>query len=155
MSCAETPCTYRALFDAVEDIVYIRDLQGVILDINLAGQEFFGKPKSEIVGKTLHEDPVDDRAMGLLETNLSLMEAGRDRSTLELVGADGARRLFDVRTTILRDRTGRAVGAYGIMREVPRAAASPLDADATHPRRAEAEAARGLGETTPFPHAKG
>lgn len=109
-------CTYRELFDAVEDIVYIRDLDGVILDINAAGVRFFGRPKGEIVGRTFHRDPADDRGMSLMETNLSLLESGSDRSTVELLDADARGCVFEVRTAVIRDRAGAPAGAYGIMR---------------------------------------
>ncbi len=111
-------CTYRELFEAVEDIVYIRDLDGVILDINAAGVRFFGKPKEEIVGRTLHADPADERGMSLMETNLSLLESGSDRSTVELLDAQGRGCVLEVRTAVIRDRAGAPAGAFGIMREV-------------------------------------
>jgi len=118
LRCTDAPCTYRDLFDAVEDIVYIRDLDGVILDINLAGIRFFGRPKSELVGKTFHHDATDDQAMSLMQTNLSLLQSGKDRSTLELPNADGEIVTFEVAAKLIRDRAGQPVGAYGIMREV-------------------------------------
>jgi PAS domain S-box-containing protein len=112
------PCTYRELFDAVEDIIYIRDLAGVILDINEAGARFFGRPRDQIVGRTFHSTPMDDRAMSLMETNLSLLESGRDRSVVELENGRGDRVPFEVTTSVVKDRTGNPAGAYGIMREV-------------------------------------
>lgn len=130
-------CTYRELFDAVEDIVYIRDLEGVILDINAAGVRFFGKPKEEIVGRTLHAEPSDERAMSLMETNLSLLESGSDRSTVELHDAQGKGWMFEVRTAVIRDRAGAPAGAFGIMRELklpgPARARPPVDEHAPTP----------------------
>lgn len=117
--CSPTvPCTYRELFDAVDDIIYIRDLAGVILDINEAGARFFGRSKDQIVGRTFHSTPMDDRAMSLMETNLSLLESGRDRSIVELENGKGERVPFEVTTSVVKDRTGSPAGAFGIMREV-------------------------------------
>lgn len=130
--CSPTvPCTYRELFDAVEDIIYIRDLSGVILDINEAGARFFGRPKAAIVGHTFHATPMDDRAMSLMETNLSLLESGKDRSTVELLNGRGERVPFEVTTTVVRDRQGNPVGAFGIMRDIRAAARPPLPASST------------------------
>lgn len=117
--CSEvTPCTYRQLFDAVDDILYIRDLAGIILDINEAGVRFFGKPKTLIVGRTFHATPVDERAMSLMETNLSLLESGHDRSVVLLTNAAGQSLEFEVTTTVIRDASGSPVGAFGVMRDV-------------------------------------
>ncbi len=116
--CTLDACIYRDMFDAVSDILYVRDLKGVILDINEAGARFFGLPKSALVGKTFHREPADDRAMSLMESNLALLENGGDRSLVELVDATGRRRIFEASTTALRDRlTGQLSGAFGIMRE--------------------------------------
>lgn len=112
-------CIYRDLFDAVEDILYVRDLDGVILEINAAGAKFLGKPKEKIIGTTFHGAPVDDRAMSLMETNLALLENGADRSTVKLSGADGQEHVFECRTTLMRDPlTRNPMGAFGVMREI-------------------------------------
>ncbi|MCG3192933.1 MAG: hypothetical protein DIJKHBIC_02181 [Thermoanaerobaculia bacterium] len=117
--CSEEPCVYRDLFDAVEDILYVRDLDGVILEINEAGARFLGKPKEKIIGTTFHGAPVDDRAMSLMETNLALLENGTDRSTVKLTGADGAEHVFECRATLMLDpRTRTPAGAFGVMREI-------------------------------------
>jgi len=141
VGCTTSPCTYRALFDAVQDIIYIRDLGGVILDMNQAGLRFLGKSKEHVLGRTLHGDTADERAMSLMETNLSLLEAGADRSTVELSDADGRRCLFEVTTTGIRDAAGQPIGAYGIMRPV----------QAWSGTTAPVRVASGLEQTTPAP----
>lgn len=112
------PFQYRDVFDRVQDIVYVRDLDGVILDINYAGARFFGRAKETLIGETLHQQDDDAQARSLKATNELLFEHGLDRSTVELQNAQGETRILEATTTLMRDDDGRPLGAYGVMRDV-------------------------------------
>ncbi|HVT04651.1 MAG TPA: SpoIIE family protein phosphatase [Thermoanaerobaculia bacterium] len=117
----ETPAQdnrYRELFDAVQDIIYVRDFDGVILDINDAGARFFGRSRDQMIGATLHKTTSDKEAQSLLFTNQHLLEKGTDRSTVEMRNADGEERTLESTTSLMYDAAGRVVGVYGIMRDV-------------------------------------
>jgi len=109
---------YRDVFDRVQDIIYVRDLDGVILDINDAGARFFGVAKDEVIGRTLHRHVDDDQAQSLKATNDLLLTKGVDRSTVELRDACGELRILESTTTLVRDRDGIPIGACGVMRDV-------------------------------------
>jgi PAS domain S-box-containing protein len=110
--------TYREVFDRVQDIIYVRDMDGVIVDINDAGARFFGVKKDEVIGNTLHRSVDDDQARSLQATNALLLSHGVDRSTVELRNATGEKRLLEATTTLIRDDRGEPLGAYGVMRDV-------------------------------------
>jgi PAS domain S-box-containing protein len=110
---------YRKLLDTVNDIVYTRDLAGVITSINAAGARFFGRPQAEIVGGTLHDLFGDPALLVSLEaTNASLLAEGTDRSTTTFVDATGRTRIIETSTSLLRDASGRPIGASGVMRDM-------------------------------------
>jgi PAS domain S-box-containing protein len=109
---------YRQVFDRVQDIVYVRDLDGVILDINEAGARFFGKAKSALIGRTLHSAMDDGASRSLRATNDLLMLNGVDRSTCELPNGAGRLRMLETTTSMMFDDAGRPAGAYGVMRDV-------------------------------------
>lgn len=109
---------YREVFDRVHDIIYVRDLGGVILDINDAGARFFGVAKEDVIGRTLHRHVDDDQAQSLKATNSLLLRDGVDRSTVELRNAEGELRILESTTTLVRDAEGLPVAAYGVMRDV-------------------------------------
>lgn len=109
---------YREVFDRVQDIIYIRDMDGVILDINDAGARFFGKPKDELIGHKFHRSDDDEQARSLRATNELLYECGVDRSTVELRDAAGNLRIVEATTTLMRHEDGQPLGAYGVMRDV-------------------------------------
>jgi PAS domain S-box-containing protein len=116
--CADPECRYRELFDAVDDIIYIRDFHGVLLDINAAGVRFFGRPKEQLVGHTLHASDDDAQWQSLEATNRKLQQHGVDRSTVRLPDASGHERTLETTTTLIFDDQGRAAGAYGVMRDI-------------------------------------
>jgi PAS domain S-box-containing protein len=109
---------YREVFDRVQDIIYVRDLDGVLLDINDAGARFFGRTKENLIGRTLHHTNDDQAARSLRTTNELLLQQGVDRSTVELRNAAGELRIVEATTSIMRDERGVARGAYGVMRDV-------------------------------------
>jgi hypothetical protein len=116
---------YRELLDEVTDIVYTRDLDGVILSINAAGGRLFGREPAELVGLTLHDILGDPKVReSLMATNAQLLSGGTDRSTVTLVDATGCTRVLETNTTLVRDSTGRPIGACGVMRDVTEAAES-------------------------------
>lgn len=115
---ALTATHYREVFDRVQDIVYVRDFDGVILDINDAGARFFGVAKDEVIGRTLHREVDDEQARSLKATNELLLREGVDRSTVELRDARGELRVLESTTTLVRDEDAKPVGAYGVMRDV-------------------------------------
>lgn len=109
---------YREIFDRVQDIIYVRDMDGVIVDINAAAARFFGTPKDEIIGRTLHRHVDDDQALSLRATNELLVREGVDRSTVELRNSAGETRVLESTTTLIRDDQGLPLGACGVMRDV-------------------------------------
>lgn len=112
------PVRYREVFDRVQDIIYVRDMEGVILDLNEAGARFFGMARGEVIGRTLHRSLDDDQAQSLKATNQLLLDRGVDRSTVELRNASGESCILETTTTLIRDDAGLAIGAYGVMRDV-------------------------------------
>jgi PAS domain S-box-containing protein len=106
------------LFDAVEDVIYVRDMAGIVLDINAAGVRLFGRPKPEIVGHPFPEGDVGQIARAIAMTNRALLERGQARTRFEVQIPSGETRIFESTTTLFRDDAGQAQGAFGIMRDV-------------------------------------
>ncbi len=107
------PARYRELFDRVQDILYVRDMNGVLLYINESGARFLGRPREALLGTTLHQHDDDHQAQSLQATNEILLRDGIDRSTVEIRG-----RVLEATTTLIRDEQGNPTGAYGVMRDI-------------------------------------
>src|SRR5438132_1264217 len=97
------PAHYREVFDGVQDIIYVRDMDGVLLEMNEAGARFFGRTREELVGGTLHRHSEDEPARSLRATNELLFRNGVDRSTVEMQNGAGEMRILEATTTLMRD----------------------------------------------------
>jgi PAS domain S-box-containing protein len=75
----QSELSYRELFNAVKDAIYIQDKNGVFLDINTGAEAMYGYPKEFLIGK----DPSVLSAPGkndpdLLTRNFELLEKGEE-----------------------------------------------------------------------------
>jgi PAS domain S-box-containing protein len=134
---SDTPLHYREIFDGVQDIIYVRDMSGVILEINDAGARFFGMSKDQLIGRTLHRQIDDQQAQSLDATNAVLIQQGVDRSTVELREANGKTRILEATTTLIRDDQRLPIGAYGVMRDVTEAIELRKMLEAENARKSE------------------
>lgn len=106
------------LFDSVQDVIYVRDLDGVVLDINAAGVRLFGRPKAEIVGKPFPEGELGQITRAIAESNRALLERGLAKTRVEVVNARRETRTLEATTTLFHDADGKPRGAYGVMRDI-------------------------------------
>jgi PAS domain S-box-containing protein len=109
---------YREIVEESADIIYTRDMDGLITSINEAGARFFGRPASEMVGVHLGEliDP-DDAARDINEirqhtTNEPL------RSLYQLKDAQGVERYLEGIITLVRDNEGEPSGVRAVVRDI-------------------------------------
>jgi len=114
----DVPPHLLELFDAVQDVIYVRDLDGIVLDINAAGVRLFGRPKSEIIGKPFPEGELGKIARAIEESKRALLERGLARTRVEVVNPQGETRILEATTTLFHDSTGAPRGAYGVMRDI-------------------------------------
>jgi len=115
-----TQAKLKATFDAIPDLVWLKDAQGIFLDCNPMVERLLGAKKAAILGKS------DDDFMNPEEAD-SFFE--RDRQTIETdqvsvneewmtFADDGRRRLFETTKTPLRDVNGQLVGILGIAHDI-------------------------------------
>jgi len=114
----DVPSHLLELFDSVQDVIYVRDLDGIVLEINAAGVRLFGRPKSEIIGKPFPEGELGQITRAIAESNRSLLERGLAKSRVEVVTDKGETRILEATTTLFHDASGVPRGAYGVMRDI-------------------------------------
>lgn len=112
----------QEFFDSLNDIVYTRDWDGLITGINAAGERFFGHPRDVLIGRSLHEVSNDkDLLKNLKATNEKLLRDGTDRSVVAIQQKDGTEKIWEFNVSVIKDDSGKPVGARGIMRDVTEA----------------------------------
>jgi PAS domain S-box-containing protein len=109
---------YREIVEQAADIIYTRDMDGIISSINAAGARFFGKSPHEIVGGHLSKLIGDKAATRDVEETRNAATDSPLRSTYYLKDAEDSGRYLEGVLTIERDRNGQATGIRGVVRDV-------------------------------------
>ena len=71
----------RALIQAIPDLVWLKDKEGVYLSCNSRFEQFFGVPESEIVGKTDYDYIDKEQADFFRKNDKAAMEQGGPAAT--------------------------------------------------------------------------
>lgn len=109
---------YREIVEQAPDIIYTRDMDGFLININEAGARFFGRTSSELTGVHLgeligHESAKKDIAEALDETKQFPV-----RSLHKLRDAQGVERDLEGLITLLKSRTGQRIAVRGVVRDI-------------------------------------
>ena len=109
----------RSLYDAIPDLVWMKDANGVYLVCNPAFETYFNAAEDQIVGKT--DDAFVDRetAECFRYHDRQAAASPAPRSNEEwLVYPDGVRVLVETTKTAVRDADGKLIGVLGVARNI-------------------------------------
>jgi PAS domain S-box-containing protein len=110
----------RDILDAIPDLIWLKDRDGVIRSCNAAFAQLVGPPQARILG----HHPADlfdpDTALALDQGDEAVFDgrATTHSSELWLSAADGRRGLFETLKTPLHDGSGQRVGVLGVARDI-------------------------------------
>lgn len=113
----ESERKYRSIFQNTQDIFYLTDLDGTILDITPSIQKYSGYRPDELIGRSTGEfyhDPRDRAAM--MQVMQSKGEVGDYE--LRMRTKDQRTVIVSVNAHFLRDASGKPVGIEGSLRDV-------------------------------------
>jgi two-component system cell cycle sensor histidine kinase/response regulator CckA len=137
----------RTILDAVQDPVFVKDLQGRHIMRNAAGMRLFGRTP-ESGDRTVYELPMpreyadlytkDDRTV--LETGMPIVN--REEPFLLPDGAEG---YLLTSKSPLRDGAGRIVGLVGISRDITQMRKDAKEREALHAKLRETQKLESLG----------
>lgn len=110
----------RALLDAIPDLLWLKDPDGIYLDCNPAVERLFGVSKSDILGKSDYDFLDRNLADFLREQDRKAGVAGEPVSNEEWLtfAARGPRRLYETTRTAMHDAGGRLSGILGVARDI-------------------------------------
>ena len=110
----------QATFDAIPDLVWLKDAEGVYLDCNPMFERFFGAKKADILGKTDYDFVDKELADFFREHDRKAIAAGKPSSNEEylIFAGDGRRGLFETTKTPMRDAEGKLIGVLGIAHDI-------------------------------------
>ena len=121
----------QSLIDTIPSPIFYKDINGVYLGCNTAFEAYIGRPKIEIVGKTVYDVAPEDLADKYHKADLALLLApGVQSYEASVQYADGIRHNVLFTKATFFDAEGKIAGMVGVM------------IDITARKRAEAESVR-------------
>jgi diguanylate cyclase (GGDEF)-like protein/PAS domain S-box-containing protein len=110
----------RAIFETLEDLIWLKDPDGVYLSCNPQFERFFGARESEIVGKTDYDFVHRELADFFREKDRVAMAAGRPTTNEEWLtfANDGYSGLFETTKTPMVGPDDKVIGVLGIAHDI-------------------------------------
>jgi len=110
----------RTLVRAIPDMVWLKDVNGLLIFCNAMVESFIGVEEAELIGKSDAELFAKEIADVFIETDRRTMAAdGATTGEIWLdFAVDGHRALCELITTPMRDADGKVVGVLGIARDI-------------------------------------
>ncbi|NGZ04747.1 MAG: PAS domain S-box protein [Magnetococcales bacterium] len=111
--------TLSALIDAIPDLIYYKESEGVYLGCNAAFAERLGKPVEEIVGRNDFDIFPPEAAFAIRQSDQELMASLKRHAEEEWVCyANGRKVLLDTVRAPFYNAQGRLLGLLGIGRDI-------------------------------------
>jgi PAS domain S-box-containing protein len=115
----ESEAKYRDLFENANDIIYIHDLKGIILNINKMGSQVLVATEEEIIGSNIKEwlapqsfEMFEDRVRKIF-----LNQPLEQPVVIEVITMKGEHRWGEATTRLIKDGD-KIVGVQGIARDI-------------------------------------
>lgn len=110
---------WAAALDLVEDMVFVKNLEGMFLYNNAAHLGFLGKTREQVAGRTDFDLFPADEAEGFFAHDTRLLETERPVVSAHPAQDDEGRAVIDIALkTIIQGPTGETLGLIGIVKRV-------------------------------------
>jgi PAS domain S-box-containing protein/putative nucleotidyltransferase with HDIG domain len=110
----------RTLIDTLPDLVWLKDVDGVLVSCNRRFEQLFGAVEREIVGKTDYDFTEADLADFFRERDKAAIAAGRPTVNEEelVFASDGHREMVETIKTPIYGGDGAPIGVLGVGRDI-------------------------------------
>ena len=108
----------EAVIEGTSDDIFVKDLDGRFLAVNAKAAETIGRPREELIGRTLHEVFPHRTAETFGETDRLVLERGTVETFEETVTRGEEVHVFLTTKGPYRARDGTLLGTFGIARDI-------------------------------------
>jgi PAS domain S-box-containing protein len=138
---------FRILVDAIPDLVWLKDMNGVYLACNPRFEQFVGVEEAELVGRTDYDLFSREEADWFRAHDLRAMEQGRPSSNEEWVvfAGEEEEQLLDTIKTPMFGAKGELVGVLGVAHDITAREKAEKERTALHNQLARAERFESIG----------
>ncbi|XZN92493.1 MAG: PAS domain S-box protein [Microcoleus sp.] len=109
----------ESIFESTADLIFVKDTQGEYVSINSKTAAFFGKSKTEVLGKKDTDFFSEEIVAKLLEIDRRVIQSGIEETVEEVVeDIHGNRETYLATKSPWRDREGNIIGILGVTRPI-------------------------------------
>ena len=110
----------KTLFQAIPDLIWIKDVNGVFLLCNSRFEDFFGVKETEIIGKTDYDFVDKSLADSFRANDNKVMESAQININEEKVyfASDGHEEILQTTKVPIYDKKGKINGVLGVARDI-------------------------------------
>jgi two-component system, cell cycle sensor histidine kinase and response regulator CckA len=108
----------EAVTEGTTDDVFVRDLEGRFIALNVSAARTIGRPRSELIGHTLYEVMPREPADVLAENDRLVLVRGTVETFEETVTLGGETRVFLTKKGPYRAADGTLLGTFGVGRDI-------------------------------------
>jgi len=125
---------YKTAFDALADLLWYKDLNGVFVKINNNMVSLVGLEHSEIIGKTDHDLFTKERADHYRKVDKKAMYADKPVVVREYLNAadNSFKGWFETTKAPMKDKDGSIIGVLGIARDIDEIVRQELELKKTY-----------------------
>jgi len=116
----ESEGRFRTLVNAIPELIWLKDADGVYLSCNEMFEQFFGAKKDAIIGKTDYDFVARELADRFRENDLKVMSTGKLISYEQLLtfADDGHQAWIETTKTPMYDSAGDLLGVLGVGHDI-------------------------------------
>ena len=108
----------RSVIEATTDSIFVKDVAGRFRIINSAGARAYGRPASEIIGRSDAELSSPEAAQRLRTVDERVISSGEAQTQEEFLTVAGQPRAYFAAKSPLRDANGKIIGLVGVSRDI-------------------------------------
>lgn len=110
---------HEKIIDALPIPIFYRDLNGVYQMCNKAHEKFTGKPKADIIGKSIHDIHSKETAdIYASQDNLLLKNPGEQIYEMEIKHKNGTTNNVILNKAVIRDNNDNVIGIVGSINDI-------------------------------------
>ena len=109
----------QTLLDAIPVPVFYKDINGKYLGVNTAFEDFFGRKRESLIGKTVFDITRPDLAQIYHDKDMELFNSGGEQQyEAQLLNVHGLLRDVIFNKAVFTDQNGAAIGLIGTIRDI-------------------------------------
>jgi PAS domain S-box-containing protein len=114
----ESEESLRAIFEASQDAIFVKDMAGRFVRVNPAGETFFEQPPDKLIGRKQEDFAANEEEAKHIEDIVDRVRSGQTIEEQRTLTIHGVRSVWKIVQMPMYDASGSVIGLSGIARDI-------------------------------------